>query len=137
MVPTSRFSAVASCRKSQCRAALRNKISGIYLSSLDDEQQKLVLLCHSSFGYDSGHLYYACGQKQLTSVLFDPADGHISGNSAPIAGGVGFQPSTYWAALAVSGNGTVIYLGGWRSLVGTHMGGPRGRGSGPHRRSRH
>jgi Tol biopolymer transport system component len=86
-----------------------DKISGIYLSSLDDKQQKLVLLCRSSFGYDSGHLYYAGDQRQLTSVAFDPVSGQVSGNSTPIAGAVGFQPSTYWAALTVSGNGTVIY----------------------------
>jgi serine/threonine protein kinase len=86
-----------------------DKISGIYLASLNDKQQKLVMLCHSSFGYDSGHLYYASDQKQLVSVAFDPASGQISGNSTPIAGAVGFQPSTYWAALTVSGNGTVIY----------------------------
>jgi Tol biopolymer transport system component len=86
-----------------------DKISGIYLGSLDDKQQKLVLLCHSSFGYDSGHLYYAGDQKQLVGVNFDPASGRISGNSTPIAGTVGFQPSTYWTALTVSANGTVIY----------------------------
>jgi Tol biopolymer transport system component len=86
-----------------------DKISGIYLGSLDDKQQKLVLLCHSSFGYDSRHLYYAGDQKQLVGVNFDPASGRISGNSTPIAGTVGFQPSTYWTALTVSANGTVIY----------------------------
>jgi Tol biopolymer transport system component len=86
-----------------------DKISGIYFGSLDDKQQKLVLLCHSNFGYDSGHLYYAGDQRQLYSVNFDPASGQVSGNSTPIAGAVGFQPSTYWAALTVSGNGTVIY----------------------------
>jgi len=108
-----------------------DKISGIYLVSLDDKQQKLVLLCHSSFGFDSGHLYYASGQKQLVSVAFDPASGQISGNSTPIAGAVGFQPSTYWAALTVSGNGTVIYNTGvgaalsaltWEDRTGKELG---------------
>ena len=89
--------------------ATDDKISGIYYGSLDDKQQKLVLLCHSSFGYDSGHLYYAGDQKQLVSVNFDPASGQISGNGIPIASTVGFQPSTYWSALTVSANGTVIY----------------------------
>jgi eukaryotic-like serine/threonine-protein kinase len=108
-----------------------DKISGIYLSSLDDKGQKLILLCHSSFGYDSGHLYYAGDQKQLVSVAFDPAGGQISGNSALIAGAVGFQPSTYWAALTASGNGTVIYNTGvgavlsaltWEDRTGKELG---------------
>ena len=86
-----------------------DKISGIYLGSIDDKQQKRVLLCHSSFGYDSGHLYYAGDQKQLVGVNFDPTRGQVSGNSTPIAGTVGFQPSTYWTALTVSGNGTIVY----------------------------
>ncbi|MGB6249802.1 MAG: protein kinase [Terriglobales bacterium] len=111
--------------------ATDDKTSGIYLGSLDDKQQKLVLLCHSSFGYDSGHLYYAGDQKQLYAVNFDAASGQISGNSTPIAGAVGFQPSTYWAALTVSGNGTVIYNTGvgaalsvltWMDRAGKELG---------------
>lgn len=86
-----------------------DKISGIYLGSLDDKQQKLLLLCRSSFGYDSAHLYYADDQKALVSVAFDPGSGQVSGNSSPIARAVGFQPSTYWTALTVSSNGTVVY----------------------------
>ncbi len=111
--------------------ATDDKISGIYLGSLDDKQQKLVLLCHSSFGYDSGHLYYAGDQKQLVSVPFDPASGQVSGNSTPIAAAVGFQPSTYWAALTISGNGTLIYNTGvgaalsvltWMDRTGKELG---------------
>ena len=111
--------------------AADDKTTGIYLGSLDDKQQKLVLLCHSSFGYDAGHLYYAGDQKQLYAVNFDPASGQISGNSTPIANAVGFQPSTYWAALTASGNGTVIYNTGvgaalsvltWMDRAGKELG---------------
>ncbi|HXY11364.1 MAG TPA: protein kinase [Terriglobales bacterium] len=108
-----------------------DKVSGIYLGSLGDKGQKLLLLCHSSFGYDSGHLYYAGDQKQLVSVNFDPASGQVSGNSTPIAGTVGYQPSTIWAAIAVSLNGTVIYNTGvgaalsvltWEDRTGKELG---------------
>ncbi len=108
-----------------------DKISGIYLASLDFKQPKLILLCHSSFGFDATHLYYAGDQKQLVSVAFDPATGEISGNSTPVASAVGFQPSTYWTALAVSGNGTVIYNTGvgaalsvltWEDRAGKELG---------------
>ena len=86
-----------------------DKISGIYLSSLEGKEQVLVQLCHSSFGYDSGHLYYTNDERQLVSAEFDSATGKITGKSVVIANSVGYQPSTFWAALAVGGNGTVIY----------------------------
>ena len=83
--------------------------SGIYVSSLDGKGKRLVILCHSSFGYDSHHLYYADDQRQLVSVEFDPSSARVSGRTAAIANVVGYQPATYWAAVAAGGNGTVIY----------------------------
>ena len=108
-----------------------DKVSGIYLGSLGEKGQRLLLLSHSSFGYDSGHLYYAGDQQQLVSVNFDPASGQLSGNSTPIAGAVGYQPSTFWAAITVSLNGTVIYNTGvgaalsqltWEDRAGKELG---------------
>jgi len=84
-------------------------VSGIYLSSLDGKEEELVQLCHSNFGYDSQHLFYANDQRQLVSADFDSSNGKITGKSIVIANSVGFQPSTFWAALAIGGNGTVIY----------------------------
>jgi eukaryotic-like serine/threonine-protein kinase len=86
-----------------------DKVSGIYLSSLDSKDATLIQLCHSSFGYDSGHLYYTNDERQLVSAEFDSASGKITGKSVVIANSVGYQPSTFWAALTVGGNGTVIY----------------------------
>ncbi len=88
-----------------------DRTSGIYVSSLDgkEKEKRLVLLCHSSFGYDSHHLFYADDQRQLVSVDFDASAAKVSGRTAAVANVVGFQPSTYWTALAVGGNGTVIY----------------------------
>ncbi len=86
-----------------------DRTSGVYVSSIDDKGQKLVLLCHSSFGYDSQRLYFADDQRQLVSVAFDKSSAKVSGTTTAVASAVGFQPSTYWAAIAVSGNGTLIY----------------------------
>jgi len=83
--------------------------SGIYLSSLTGNERKLVALCHSSFGFDSHHLFYADDEQQLVSVAFDPSTGAASGGTAVVANVVGFQPSTFWSALTVAENGTVIY----------------------------
>ncbi len=86
-----------------------DRSSGIYVGSLDGKERSLVQLCRSSFGYDSHNLFYADDQRQLVSVPFDVSAAKVSGRTTAIANAVGFQPSTYWAALAVSGNGTVIY----------------------------
>jgi len=81
------------------------------MSSLSgkDKDKKLVVLCRSSFGYDAQHLYYADAQRQLVSLPLDVAKGTVSGSPAAAANMVGVQPSTFWAALTVSENGTVIY----------------------------
>jgi Tol biopolymer transport system component len=86
-----------------------DRFSGIYLASLDGKDRKLVVLCHSSFGYDAHNLYYADEQRQLVSVAFDASAGTISGSPTVVTNLVGTQPSTYWAAFAVAQNGTLIY----------------------------
>jgi len=86
-----------------------DRSSGIYVSSLDGKERKLVLLCHSSFGYDAHNLYYADEQRQLVSVAFDTSSATASGGTSVVANAVGYQPSTYWAAFVVAQNGTLIY----------------------------
>ncbi len=86
-----------------------DRVSGIYAGALDRPDRKLVVLCHSSFGYDDRHIYYADEQRQLVGVRFDASSATVSGSSAAVANSVGFQPSTYWAAFAVARNGTLIY----------------------------
>jgi len=83
--------------------------SGIYLSSLDGKERKLLTLGHTSFSLDSSHLYYADDERHLVSVAFDTSKGSLLGNPVVIANTVGFQPSTYWAALTSAENGTLIY----------------------------
>ena len=86
-----------------------DRSSGIYASSLDRKEKKLVTLCHSSFGYDSDHLFYANDERQLVSVAFDTSKATISGSTSVVAKAVGFQPSTYWVALTAAENGTLTY----------------------------
>jgi Tol biopolymer transport system component len=83
-------------------------VGGIYLGSLDGKEAKLVILCHSSFSYGTRDLVFADDQRQLVSVAFDPSSGQVSGNVTPIGNQVGFQPSTFWAAIAAANN-TIIY----------------------------
>jgi eukaryotic-like serine/threonine-protein kinase len=85
--------------------------SGIYMSSLSgkDNDKKLLVLCHSSFAFDAQHLYLADAQQQLVSLSLDVSKGTVSGSPVVVANAVGVQPSTYWAAMTASDNGTVIY----------------------------
>jgi len=85
--------------------------SGIYRSSLSgkDGDKKLLVLCHSSFAFDMQHLYFADAQQQLVSLPLDVSKGTVSGSPVVAANAVGLQPSTYWAAMTASDNGTVIY----------------------------
>src|SRR5882724_2856048 len=85
--------------------------SGIYRSSLSgkDSDKKLLVLCHSGFAFDAEHLYFADAQQQLVSLPLDISKGAVSGSPIVMANAVGVQPSTYWAAIAASDNGTVIY----------------------------
>jgi len=86
-----------------------DRSSGIYYTSLEGRERKLVTLCHSSFGYDAHNVYYADEQRQLVSIAFDASSGAVSGSTTVVANVVGFAPSTYWAAFAVAQNGTLIY----------------------------
>jgi serine/threonine protein kinase len=86
-----------------------DRFSGIYASSLDGKQKKLVTLAHSSFGLDSSHLFYADDERHLVSVAFDASKAAIVGSPVMVANAVGSQPSTYWVALTAAENGTLIY----------------------------
>ncbi|MGA8491178.1 MAG: protein kinase [Terriglobales bacterium] len=86
-----------------------DRLSGIYASSLEGKERKLVILSHSSFAFDAHNLYYADDQRQLVSRAFDPSALAVSGSPAVVTNAVGFQPSTYWSAFTVARNGTLIY----------------------------
>ena len=86
-----------------------DRASGIYASSLDGKERKLVTLAHSSFALDSSHLFYADDERHLISVAFNANDATLSGDATVIANAVAAQPATYWAALTAGGSGTLIY----------------------------
>jgi Tol biopolymer transport system component len=94
--------------------------SGIFYSSVDLSEKKLVVSCHSSFAFDGARLYYADDDRRLVSIAFDPSTGAVSGGVTAVSDAVGFQASTYWTAVTASENGTLIYnrtAGGSLSLL--------------------
>ena len=58
-----------------------DRVSGIYVSSLDGKEMKLVQLCHSSFGIDSKHLFFADDERHLVSAPFDTGKTAVSGTA--------------------------------------------------------
>ncbi len=83
--------------------------SGIYVSSLEGKDRKLVVLCHCNAAYDAHHLFYVQDQKHLVSVDFDTKSAAVSGSPVVVADVVGYQPSTFWGAFTVAPTGTLIY----------------------------
>lgn len=83
--------------------------SGIYLSSINGRDRKKLLLTHSSLGYANGRVFYLDRRRGLVAAKFDISSGRVEGESQLIGEGVGFQPSTFYAAFAVGNNGTVVY----------------------------
>jgi Tol biopolymer transport system component len=86
-----------------------DRASGIFLSSLDAKEKKLVTVAHSSFALSADRMFYADDDRHLVSVALDASDGTVSGNPSIVANAVAAQPSTFWAALTASTSGTVVY----------------------------
>ena len=83
--------------------------SGIYLSSLSKRQKAFLVEARSNVGFaQNGYLFYLDEKGGLAMQAFDPDAGHVTGDIRLIAGAVGFQPSLYWGAFAVSASGTVV-----------------------------
>jgi eukaryotic-like serine/threonine-protein kinase len=86
-----------------------DRTSGIYVTSVNGKDRKLVVLGHTNVGYAGKSLVFADDHRQLVVMPFDASTATVSGEPRVIADSVGFQPSTYWAAFAVAENGTVVY----------------------------
>ena len=82
--------------------------TGIYVSSLSAGKKDLVMPSRTSVGYGQGHLFYLDDKRSLMAVGIDN-QGRLQGGPQVIAPEVGRNPSTYWAAMTVAENGTVVY----------------------------
>jgi Tol biopolymer transport system component len=85
-----------------------DKVSGIYISSLQAKKKELILPIRSNAGYASGYLFYLDEQNALQALPITP-EGKITGQPRVVAPLVGHYPSTYWGAFGVSINGTLVY----------------------------
>jgi len=86
-----------------------DQIGGIFVSSLDAREKRLVIRNHSNFGITATQLIYANDSQQLVSIAFNPSTAVVSGSTNILAKSVGYSPSVLWAAFSAAQNGTVVF----------------------------
>jgi len=86
-------------------ASARN---GIYFASLDGKENHFVIPAESNVVYAGGHLLWEQGGSLLAQA-FDPKTGKVSGDTAALAGDVGYHGSTWEAAFDANENGVLVY----------------------------
>jgi len=90
----------------------RSDDSAICVAALDGTDRKLLLKADSSPVYAaSGYLLFAVG-RTLTGQSFDARTLQLGGEPFPITEPIGYNDSNSYANVAVSQNGTLVYLGG-------------------------
>ena len=90
----------------------RSEDSAIWVAALDGSDRKLILKADSSPTYASpGYLLFAVGTT-LTGQSFDARTLQLGGEPFPIIEAIGYNDSNSYANVAVSQNGTMVYLGG-------------------------
>lgn len=94
-----------------------DRIGGIYESSLDAKEKKLIVLTHSNAGVAQGHIFYLDSKLRLVSSQFDVSRGAISGEPKVVAESVQYSPSIIMAAFSVGANGSLVYSTGTGSSL--------------------
>ncbi len=89
-----------------------DRVGGIYESSLDAKEKKLVVLTHSNVGVAQGHIFYLDLKLRLVSSRFDLSKGEVSGEPQVVADSVEYAPSIIMAAFSVGANGSLVYSTG-------------------------
>jgi eukaryotic-like serine/threonine-protein kinase len=88
---------------------LNDPTNGIYESSLEAKDKKILVHGQSNVGTAQGQIFYTDDKRQLVAQRFDAGSGKISGEPRVIADSVGYQPSVVWGAFSASASGDLIY----------------------------
>jgi eukaryotic-like serine/threonine-protein kinase len=89
-----------------------DRISGIYESSLDAKEKKLILLTYSNVGVALDRIFYVDRKRRLVSSPFDVSKGAISGEPQVMAESTGYMPAILWGAFTTAGDGSLVYSTG-------------------------
>jgi eukaryotic-like serine/threonine-protein kinase len=108
-----------------------DRISGIYESSLDAKEKKLILLTYSNVGVGPGHIFYVDPKRRLVSSPFDVSKGAISGEPQIVSNSVGYMPATLRGTFSAAADGSLVYSTGtgtslsqvtWLNRAGKELG---------------
>jgi Tol biopolymer transport system component len=91
--------------------------NGIFFAALDGTKDQFVVSAESNAAYADGYLLWEQGGS-LLAQRFDPSSGTLSGETAALAGSVGYNPSTWRAAFDAAANGVLVYQPGLSSDSG-------------------
>jgi len=94
-----------------------DRISGIYESSLEAKEKKLIQLTYSNVGVAQGHIFYVDQKRRLVSSPFDAARGVLFGEPLILADSVGYMPATMWGTFSAGADGTLVYSTGTGSSL--------------------
>jgi serine/threonine protein kinase len=98
-------------RSGTTSSASKKENNGIYLGSLDSNEQKLILRVDTTPAYASGYLLFV-RDNTLMAQPFDEKTFQLSGDAVPIAEQVQFDFSLSRAAFSVSQNGVLVSQSG-------------------------
>lgn len=87
----------------------KDALSGIFESSLDGKEKRVIVRCHSNFGFTGNKLFFVNDAHQLLSMDFDPSKAVVSSSANVLAKNIGFSTSVVWSAFTVAQNGTLVY----------------------------
>jgi eukaryotic-like serine/threonine-protein kinase len=88
-----------------------NEHNGIYLASLDDQKERMLMPADSNVVVAPGYLLYV-QSGILMAVPFNERSGELSGDPAPVAQDVSHNPGTWRSAVDVSRSGVLVYQAG-------------------------
>jgi Tol biopolymer transport system component len=86
------------------------ELNGVYMSSLDDKENRRVLADVSGVVFAAGHLLFI-RDNTLVAHSFDSASGQTKGEVFPVAEGVALKNISY-APVTVSENGVLLFESG-------------------------
>ena len=88
-----------------------NEHNGIYIASLDGAKDRMLMPADSNAVLAPGYLLYVQSDI-LMAVPFNERSGELSGDPAPVAQDVSYNPGTWRSAVGVSRNGVLAYQTG-------------------------
>jgi serine/threonine protein kinase/Tol biopolymer transport system component len=92
-------------------ATAQNENNGIYLGSLESQEQRLILRADTSAAYASGHLLFA-REGTLMAQPFDEKSFQLTGDAFPVAEHLQFDFIITRAIFSVSENGVLAFQSG-------------------------